>query len=32
MRPQDLIDKAHALAPVLRERAFDAELARRIPD
>jgi 3-hydroxy-9,10-secoandrosta-1,3,5(10)-triene-9,17-dione monooxygenase len=32
MQPSDLLDKAHALAPILRERAFAAEQARRIPD
>jgi 3-hydroxy-9,10-secoandrosta-1,3,5(10)-triene-9,17-dione monooxygenase len=32
MRPEDVLDKARALAPVLRERAFAAEQARRIPD
>ena len=32
MRPEDLLDRARALAPVLRERAFDAEQERRIPD
>jgi 3-hydroxy-9,10-secoandrosta-1,3,5(10)-triene-9,17-dione monooxygenase len=30
MRPEDLLDRARALAPVLRERAFAAEQARRI--
>lgn len=30
MGPQDLLDKARALAPVLRERAFATENARRI--
>jgi 3-hydroxy-9,10-secoandrosta-1,3,5(10)-triene-9,17-dione monooxygenase len=32
MKPDDLLDNARALAPVLRERAFAAEQARRIPD
>jgi 3-hydroxy-9,10-secoandrosta-1,3,5(10)-triene-9,17-dione monooxygenase len=32
MQPEDVLDKARALAPVLRERAFAAEQARRIPD
>jgi 3-hydroxy-9,10-secoandrosta-1,3,5(10)-triene-9,17-dione monooxygenase len=32
MHPDDLLDKARALAPILRERAFAAEQARRIPD
>jgi 3-hydroxy-9,10-secoandrosta-1,3,5(10)-triene-9,17-dione monooxygenase len=32
MRVEDVLDKARALAPVLRERAFAAEQARRIPD
>ena len=32
MQPTDLLDKARALAPILRERAFAAEQARRIPD
>lgn len=31
MRPEDLLDRARALAPRLRERAFGAEQARRIP-
>lgn len=30
MKSEDLLDRARALAPVLRERAFDAEQARRI--
>src|SRR5258708_34308494 len=32
MQSGDLLDRAQALAPVLRERAFDAEKARRISD
>jgi 3-hydroxy-9,10-secoandrosta-1,3,5(10)-triene-9,17-dione monooxygenase len=32
VQPTDLLDKARALAPILRERAFAAEQARRIPD
>jgi 3-hydroxy-9,10-secoandrosta-1,3,5(10)-triene-9,17-dione monooxygenase len=32
VHPTDLLDKARALAPILRERAFAAEQARRIPD
>ncbi|MET7420040.1 3-hydroxy-9,10-secoandrosta-1,3,5(10)-triene-9,17-dione monooxygenase oxygenase subunit [Dactylosporangium sp. NPDC005555] len=32
MSPEDMLDKARALAPALRERAFAAENARRIPD
>jgi 3-hydroxy-9,10-secoandrosta-1,3,5(10)-triene-9,17-dione monooxygenase len=32
MLPEDVLDKARALAPVLRERALAAEQARRIPD
>jgi 3-hydroxy-9,10-secoandrosta-1,3,5(10)-triene-9,17-dione monooxygenase len=32
MQPNDLLDKARALAPKLRERAFAAEQGRRIPD
>jgi 3-hydroxy-9,10-secoandrosta-1,3,5(10)-triene-9,17-dione monooxygenase len=31
MQSEDLLDRARALAPVLRERAFDAENARRLP-
>jgi 3-hydroxy-9,10-secoandrosta-1,3,5(10)-triene-9,17-dione monooxygenase len=32
MQSADLLDRARSLAPVLRERAFAAENARRIPD
>jgi 3-hydroxy-9,10-secoandrosta-1,3,5(10)-triene-9,17-dione monooxygenase len=32
VQPTDLLDKARGLAPILRERAFAAEQARRIPD
>ncbi|MEV8517346.1 3-hydroxy-9,10-secoandrosta-1,3,5(10)-triene-9,17-dione monooxygenase oxygenase subunit [Dactylosporangium sp. NPDC051484] len=32
MSPDDMLDKARALAPVLRERAFDTENARRVSD
>ncbi|MER7005893.1 3-hydroxy-9,10-secoandrosta-1,3,5(10)-triene-9,17-dione monooxygenase oxygenase subunit [Dactylosporangium sp. NPDC000555] len=32
MNPEDLLDKTRAMAPILRERAFDAEQARRVPE
>ena len=32
MRPVEALDKARSLAPVLRERAFATEEARRISD